>query len=128
MLIKQDGNLRKRHYLQTIWYFSIFCHFWLIIYFFYWSWAIFFLANTCIFYILKFIIYNTMLHVFCKCLLCLLFMERFVCKLYAYVYLQYKEDTGRSKMCQEFWSFRGFRTKSIGLEYPSRIFPRYSPR
>ena len=25
-------------------------------------------------------------------------------------YLQYMEDTGRSKMRQKFWSFRGFRT------------------
>ena len=31
----------------------------------------------------------------------------------------YIEDTGRSNMRQEFWSFRGFRTKSIGLECPS---------
>ena len=43
---------------------------------------------------------------------CLLFMERFVCNLHAYsAYLQYMEDTGRSKMRQTFWSFRGFRTK-----------------
>ena len=31
------------------------------------------------------------------------------------------EDTGRSKIRQTFWSFRGFRTKSIGLECPSRF-------
>ena len=34
-------------------------------------------------------------------------------------YLQYMADTGRSKMRQEFWSFRGFRTEQIGLECPS---------
>ena len=35
-----------------------------------------------------------------------------VCNLHAYSpNLQYMEDTGRSKMRQEFWSFRGFRTK-----------------
>ena len=47
-------------------------------------------------------------------------MERFVCNLHAYsAYLQYMEDTGRSKMRQEFWSFRGFRTEQIGLECAS---------
>ena len=28
-----------------------------------------------------------------------------------FVYLQYMEDTGRSKIRQTFWSFRGFRIK-----------------
>ena len=40
-------------------------------------------------------------------------------------YLQYMEDTGRSKMRQEFWSFRGFRTKYINkVRMPVGIFPR----
>ena len=43
---------------------------------------------------------------------CLLFTERFVCNLHAYAaYLQYMKDTGLSKIRQEFWGFRGFRTK-----------------
>ena len=46
-------------------------------------------------------------------------MERFVCNLHAYsAYSQYMAD-GRSKMRQEFWSFRGFRTKQKGLECSS---------
>ena len=53
----------------------------------------------------------------------------FFCNLHAYsAYLQYMEDTGRSKMRQKIWSFRGFRTKYLGLECPSGIFPRYSLR
>ena len=75
--------------------FCIFCHFLLIVF------LLVFLANTfknCKF---ELTIYNTMLRVFCICLHCLLFMERFVCNLCAYsAYLQYMEDTGRSKMRQ----------------------------
>ena len=79
-----------------------------------------FLANPRIFCIFIFI-YNSMLHfsayhdiVYCS--------WRFVCNLHAYsACLQYMEDTGRSKIRQTFWSFRGFRTKSIGLECPSRF-------
>ena len=78
-------------------------------------------------FILHIVNNNTMLHVFCISWHCLLFMERFVCNLHAYsAYLQYMAH-GRSKMRQEFWSFRGFRTKQIGLECPSGIFPLYSP-
>ena len=83
-----------------------------------------FLANTCIFFISKF--FNTMLHFFCTSWHCLLFMERFGCNVHANsAYLQYMEDTGRSKMRQEFWSFRGFRTKYINkVRMPVGIFPR----
>ena len=74
-------------------------------------------------------IYNTMLHLFCILWYVLLVMGRFFCNLHAYsAYLQYMEDTGRSKMRQKNWSFRGFRTKYLGLECPSGIFPRYSLR
>ena len=110
MVTSENGITHKRY---GIFQYSVI--FWLIMYFFLLIMSNIFWANTCIFcifYIFKFTIYNTMLHVFCKCLHCLLFMERFVCNLHAYsAYLQYKEDTGRSKMRQEFWSFRGFRTK-----------------
>jgi len=35
-----------------------------------------------------------------------------ICNLHAYsAYLQYMEDTGRSKIRQEFYSFRSFRTE-----------------
>ena len=39
-----------------------------------------------------------------------------LCAIYMHIlqyspYLQYMEDTGRSKMRQEIWSLRGFRTK-----------------
>ena len=58
------------------------------------------LANTCTFYIL--IIHDcTILHVFCILWHCLLSMERFGRNLHANsAYLQYMEDTGRSKMRQ----------------------------
>ena len=62
--------------------------------------------------ILHIYIYNTMLHFSAYYDMFLLVMGRFFCNLHAYsAYLQYMEDTGRSKMRQEFWSFRGFRTK-----------------
>ena len=100
---------------------AFFCIFWQ----FYWSffccsWACF-LANTCIFYIFKY-----EMAFFCISWKCLLFMKRFVCKLHAYSsYLQYMEDTGRSKMRQEFWSFRGFRTKQVRM--PVGDFPTVFP-
>ena len=104
MLIKQDGNLQKGHYTQTMWHFSniLSCfidHVFLLI-------MSMFFGKYCIFmYILHFENNNTMLHFLCISLQCLLLMERFVCNLHAYsAYLQYMEDTGRSKMCQEFWS------------------------
>ena len=101
MLIKQDGNLQKRHYTQTMLHLCNILSFFVDQVSFLLIMSKFFGANTCIFCTFKFTIYNTMLHVFCKCLHCLLFMERFVCNLHAYAaYLQYKEDTGRSKMRQ----------------------------
>ena len=112
MLIKQDGNLQKRHYTQTMLHLCNILSFFVDQVSFLLIMSKFFGANTCIFCTFKFTIYNTMLHVFCKCLRCLLVMGRFFCNLHAYsAYLQYMEDTGRSKMRQEFWSFRGFRTK-----------------
>ena len=63
-------------------------------------------------FILHIVNNNTMLHFFCLLSHVLLVMGRFFWNLHAYsAYLQYMEDTGRSKMRQEFWSFRGFRTK-----------------
>ena len=101
MLIKQDGNLQKRHYTQTMLHLCNILSFFVDQVSFLLIMSSFFGANTCIFCTFKFTIYNTMLHVFCKCLHCLLFMERFVCNLHAYsAYLQYMEDTGRSKMRQ----------------------------
>ena len=105
-------DVSKRSVLGTadddIAFFCIFCHcFWA---------CTFLLIMNMLFgkylQILHIDIYNTMLHVFCISWHCLLFMKRFVCNLRAYsAYLQYMEDTGRSKMRQDFWSFRGFRTK-----------------
>ena len=84
------------------------------------SWACF-LANTCIFYIFK---YD--MAFFCISWQCLLFMKRFVCNLHAYSsYLQYMEDTGWSKIRQEFWNFRGFRTKQVRM--PVGDFPTVFP-
>ena len=64
-----------------------------------------------ILYILHFENNNTMLHfsayhdsVYCS------WKDLFASHAYS-AYLQYMEDTGRSKMCQEFWSFRSFRTE-----------------
>ena len=80
-------------------------------------------------FILHIVNNNTMLHFFCLLSHVLLVMGRFFWNLHAYsAYLQYMEDTGRSKMRQKNWSFRGFRTKYLGLECPSGIFPRYSLR
>ena len=64
-----------------------------------------FFANTCIFCIFKL----TM-----RCCIFLHIMTLFI--VHGKICLQftctiYIEDTGRSKMRQEFWSFRGFRTK-----------------
>ena len=77
-------------------------------------------------FILHIVNNNTMLHFFCLLSHVLLVMGRFFWNLHAYsAYLQYMEDTGRSKMRQEFWSFRGFRTKYINkVRMPVGIFPR----
>ena len=88
---------------------------------------VFFLENTCKFCIFIFAI---------RCCIFSAYYDMFYwswvdlfCNLHAYsAYLQYMEDTGRSKMRQKNWSFRGFRTKYLGLECPSGIFPRYSLR
>ena len=101
----------------AIFYWSFFC----------WSWTCFFLENTCKFCIFIFAI---------RCCIFSAYYDMFYwswvdlfCNLHAYsAYLQYMEDTGRSKMRQKNWSFRGFRTKYLGLECPSGIFPRYSLR
>ena len=54
-------------------------------------------------------IYNTMLHFSAYHDIVCCSWERFVCNLHAYsACLQYMEDTGRSKMRQEFYSFRMF--------------------
>ena len=64
----------------------------------------------------------TILHVFCIFCHVLLIMGRYFCNLHSYSsYLQYMEDTGRTKIRQEFLNFRGFRTKQIELECPSGI-------
>ena len=106
MLIKQDGNLQKRHYTQTMLHLCNILSFFVDQVSFLLIMSKFFGANTCIFCTFKFTIYNTMLHVFCKCLHCLLFMERFVCNLHAYsAYLQYMEDTGRSKISSRILEF-----------------------
>ena len=62
-------------------------------------------TNTCIFYHdIAFFLHSMTLFIVHGCFL------QFTCSTI------YMEDTGRSKMRQTFWSFRGFRTKYTGLE------------
>ena len=110
---------------MTILHFFCICIFLLI--FFLLIMNMFFWENTCKFCIFIFTI---------RCCIFSAYYDMFYwswvdlfCNLHAYsAYLQYMEDTGRSKMRQKNWSFRGFRTKYLGLECPSGIFPRYSLR
>ena len=129
MLIKQDGNLQKRHYTQTMLHLCNILSFFVDQVSFLLIMSKFFGANTCIFCTFKFTIYNAMLHfsayydiVYCswKDLFAIYMHILHICS-------TWKTRDGR-KFRQEFWSFRGFRTKYLGLECPSGIFPRYSPR
>ena len=62
MLIKQGGNLQKRHYTQTMLHFCNILSFFVDHVSFLLTMSKFFGANTCIFCTFKFTIYNTMLH------------------------------------------------------------------
>ena len=67
----------------------------------------FFGANTGIFCTFKLTIYNTMLHVFGKCLHCLLFMERFVCNLHAYLHICSTGRHGTVEKCVKHFGVLG---------------------
>ena len=112
MLIKQDGNLQKRHYTQTMLHLCNILSFFVDQVSFLLIMSKFFGANTCIFCTFKFTIYNTMLHFSA-------YYDMFYCSwvdLFA-IYMHilhicstWKTQDGR-KFRQEFWSFRRFRTK-----------------
>ena len=110
MLIKQDGNLQKRHYAQTMLHFSNILS-WLIDHVFLLIMSMFF-GKYCIFCILKitircciFLHIMTVLIVHGK--ICLQFTCIFC--IFAVPYT-WKTRDGR-KMHQTFWSFRSFRTE-----------------
>ena len=103
MLIKQDGNLQKRHYTQTMLHFCNILSFFIDDVFLLIMSKFFGANNTCILFSFKFTIYNTMSHVFCIRLQCLLFMERFGCNLHAYAaYLQYRKTRDGQKCVKNF--------------------------
>ena len=107
MLIKQDGNLQKRHYTQTMLHFCNILSFFVDHVSFLLIMSKFFWANTCIFCIFKITI---------RCCIFsahhdLIFFLQFTSVFYIFaVPYTWKTRDGR-KFRQEFWSFRGFRTK-----------------
>ena len=110
---------------MTILHFFCICHFLLI--FFLLIMNMFFFGKYL--QILHIYICNTMLHLFCILWYVLLVMGRFVLQFTCiFCIFAVHGRHGTVENASKNWSFRGFRTKYLGLECPSGIFPRYSLR